>query len=74
MTTGRALALFALVAALVVVVGGWILTLVYPGEAARRIRASHSSSISLPSRCPTIVSASSVPSAWTASRYWVAAE
>jgi hypothetical protein len=36
MTTGRALALFALVAAVVVVVGGWILTLVYPGEAARR--------------------------------------
>ncbi|GLC27929.1 hypothetical protein rosag_44420 [Roseisolibacter agri] len=35
MTMGRALALFALVAAAVVVVGGWILTLVYPGEAAR---------------------------------------
>ena len=36
MTTGRALALFALIAVAVVVVGGWILTLVYPGEAARR--------------------------------------
>ena len=36
MTTGRALAVFALVAAGVVVVGGWILTLVYPGEPARR--------------------------------------
>ncbi|MGZ8492441.1 MAG: hypothetical protein ACXWZS_09590 [Gemmatirosa sp.] len=36
MTTGRALSVFALVTAAVVVVGGWILTLVYPGEPARR--------------------------------------
>lgn len=36
MTTGRAFTLFALVTAAVVVVGGWILTLVYPGEPARR--------------------------------------
>lgn len=36
MTTGRAVSLFAVVTAVVVVVGGWLLTLVFPGEAARR--------------------------------------
>lgn len=36
MTTGRAVGVFAAITVAVVVLGGWILTLIYPGDAARR--------------------------------------